>query len=299
MEIRLKHFVTSFIALLLAALLFNPIAANAVHGQNFRWSTGTRTSISGNVDTSDILIFTYLKSVDETAWYSASNGGGDAYYISVTVPNYNMGQLYLVHFTSATSSPTNVWGPEEIDILPAGTTPTAPVCGDGKARGSEACDLGSANGACPATCSKTCSINDCGGGSAGNTKSTGTPIAFSFSGSGIPNISIDRTRCPAGNTTYTSGILKGIPCDGALNSLDEILIIVRNVVQGFLLPLIGVLFIIMLLIGGILYITSRGNQTQLDRAKKTLTAAIIGLLIVTLSYTLIAIFANLIGGGIA
>jgi hypothetical protein len=55
----------------------------------------------------------------------------------------------------------------------------------------------------------------------------------------------------------------------------------------------------MLLIGGILYITSAGNEQRAERGKKVLTAAIIGLLIVTLSYTLIAIFTNIIGGGVA
>jgi uncharacterized repeat protein (TIGR02543 family) len=32
-------------------------------------------------------------------------------------------------------------------------------CGDGTANGSEACDLGSGNGACPATCSSSCAVN--------------------------------------------------------------------------------------------------------------------------------------------
>jgi hypothetical protein len=129
------------------------------------------------------------------------------------------------------------------------------------------------------------------------------PLTIGFSGDGIDKVSIDDTRCPTKadgtkSTTYTSGILKGVPCAGAIKTLDDALILVKNVIMTFLLPLVGTLFLIMLIIGGILYITSRGNQQQLEKAKKTLTAAIIGLIIVTLSYTIIVIFAKVICGGI-
>lgn len=128
-------------------------------------------------------------------------------------------------------------------------------------------------------------------------------------GTSIQDSGIDDTKCPdnpliitnADGTTekaYSKGILKGVSCERATKTLEEVLLIVRNIVTTLLLPIVGILFLIMMMIGGILYITSAGNQQRADRGKKILTAAIIGLLIVTLSYTLIAIFANIIGGGI-
>lgn len=104
--------------------------------------------------------------------------------------------------------------------------------------------------------------------------------------------------CPS-TGIYDTGLLKGIPCNQPLSDINAVVTLAKNLVMGYILPLVGTLFIIMVIIGGILYITSRGNQQQAERAKKTLTAAIIGLLIVTLSYTLIAIFAKVIGGGIS
>jgi uncharacterized YccA/Bax inhibitor family protein len=104
--------------------------------------------------------------------------------------------------------------------------------------------------------------------------------------------------CPNGKT-YPNGILKGLPCNAPISDLNTVLKFVQNIVFQFILPSVGVLFTIMLLFGGILYITSAGNQQRVDSAKKTLTAAIIGLLIVILSYTIIAIFAGVIGGGIS
>jgi len=130
-------------------------------------------------------------------------------------------------------------------------------------------------------------------------------LSFSFvlpqlvtAASDIQTTPITATVCPGGGTKYASGILKGVPCDGAIDTLGEALVIVKNVIMIFILPLVGTLFLIMLIIGGILYITSRGNPQQLEKAKKTLTAAIFGLLIVTLSYTIIVVFARVIGGRI-
>jgi cbb3-type cytochrome oxidase subunit 3 len=164
----------------------------------------------------------------------------------------------------------------------------------------------------PTTSSGTSTNNNTTNGNTANNNNTTSSNAQNANGSltvdtGTATINtptLDQTKCPkksngTTSTTYTEGILKGVPCVGAINSLSEVLTVIKNIVMDFLLPIVGTLFFIMLLIGGILYITSRGNQQQLDRAKKTLTAAIIGLLIVILSYTIIAIFAGVIGGGIS
>lgn len=134
---------------------------------------------------------------------------------------------------------------------------------------------------------------------------TGEPLEVKFGGFTVPVLSLDSSACTDKNSktvdnvkVFSKGILTDLPCAGAIDSLPEVLTFVKNLVSVFLLPLVGIIFTIVLLLGGILYITSRGNQTQLDRAKKTLTAAIIGLLIVTLSYTIIWIFAGVLGGGI-
>jgi len=136
------------------------------------------------------------------------------------------------------------------------------------------------------------------GGSSTVPADTEGGVTVGFSDTELPTFGLDKTKCPEGSTVYTSGLMHGIPCYGAIDSLEEVLQLVKNIIFIFLLPIVGTLFLIMLIVGGILYITSRGNQQQLDRAKKTLTAAIAGLIIVTLSYTIIVIFANVIGGGI-
>ncbi|MEQ1561723.1 MAG: hypothetical protein ABL899_03345 [Nitrospira sp.] len=90
------------------------------------------------------------------------------------------------------------------------------VCGDNRVGGSEACDHGSANGACPADCSSSCTINSCG--NAGNPScnlpsspyySANPADAITYanyldSGCYKSNTKIDN-RCVSGNTWRVEG----------------------------------------------------------------------------------------------
>lgn len=233
--------------------------------------TGTLKRITGQgIPAEDKIYYIDTTAANDT---SLSLGTSASKWTWDPTNTYTAGSTYACNYQGSLAVPTSV-------SCKAGTTPPA---------NNNSTPSGAASGA-----------------SSGSTTTPTGELAIKTGTGNIITPTLDETKCPSDSTTnaegqrvYTKGILKGVPCDGAINSLDEVLGVVKNVVSGFLLPIVGVLFIIMLLIGGILYITSRGNQTQIDRAKKTLTAAIIGLLIVTLSYTLIAIFANLIGGGIA
>jgi hypothetical protein len=110
------------------------------------------------------------------------------------------------------------------------------------------------------------------------------------------------SACPASGT-YTRGLLKGLPCsdvpgaDNPADAVDYIRVLFFNV-SVMILSVLGTLFIIMVIIGGILYISSAGNEDRAKSGKKTLTAAIVGLLITILAYAIVKIFATLIGGGV-
>ena len=58
-----------------------------------------------------------------------------------------------------------------------------------------------------------------------------------------------------------------------------------SVVQ-VILSLVGVFFLALMIYGGFLWMTDRGNSDQVERAKKLITAAIIGLLIILMSYAI-------------
>lgn len=57
-------------------------------------------------------------------------------------------------------------------------------------------------------------------------------------------------------------------------------------VVGTALSMIGVLFFILMIYGGFLWMTAHGNETQTTKAKDTIIAASIGMIIVLASYAI-------------
>ncbi|MBX4191745.1 MAG: pilin [Candidatus Doudnabacteria bacterium] len=65
-----------------------------------------------------------------------------------------------------------------------------------------------------------------------------------------------------------------------------------------LLSIVGLISIAFIVIGGFQYITSRGDEEAASAGKKTLTNAIIGLVIVILSYVMVVVIMNGLQGKI-
>lgn len=74
--------------------------------------------------------------------------------------------------------------------------------------------------------------------------------------------------------------------------------LVGNII-GTGLSLVGVLFFALMLYGGVMWMLARGNSEQEKKALDTITAAIVGILIVLGSYALTSfVFNNLMSGGV-
>lgn len=71
--------------------------------------------------------------------------------------------------------------------------------------------------------------------------------------------------------------------------------IILNIVN-FFLGFLGLISVIMVIYGGITYVTAAGNQESIDKAKKVIMYAIIGIVIVLISFALIN---TVIGGATA
>lgn len=118
---------------------------------------------------------------------------------------------------------------------------------------------------------------------------------FSYAASAVT------TKCPASGN-YESGIFKGLPCDEPWGKDPSKAIAIAeklavNIGQ-ILLEVLAVIFIIMFIVGGIQYISAGGNENRANAGKKTLSAAVIGLLISILAFAIVKIFATFIGGGV-
>src|SRR3989344_6789624 len=60
-----------------------------------------------------------------------------------------------------------------------------------------------------------------------------------------------------------------------------------------------ILMVVMIVFYGIKFMTSQGNQTKFDEAKKSFTWALVGVLVILGTYTIIATVANLLGGSVS
>lgn len=80
-----------------------------------------------------------------------------------------------------------------------------------------------------------------------------------------------------------------------LKSPSDLVNIIQQV-GGWLLMIAGALAVVFLVIGGIRYITSAGNATQTEGAKKTIIWALVGIIIIALSYFLVVMIPKLLPG---
>jgi hypothetical protein len=82
--------------------------------------------------------------------------------------------------------------------------------------------------------------------------------------------------------------------DNDVATLQCIPIVLKNVVSAALL-FSGTIALILIIISGIKFITSKGDQKQVDTAKRTLTYAVLGLIIILLSFFIINFISYITG----
>lgn len=73
--------------------------------------------------------------------------------------------------------------------------------------------------------------------------------------------------------------------------------IVATIIK-YALTVLGIILVIIIIYGGWLYMTSAGQQEKVDQAKKVLVNAVIGLVIILLSYAIVIFIARLLGIGV-
>lgn len=67
--------------------------------------------------------------------------------------------------------------------------------------------------------------------------------------------------------------------------------------MSWLLALVGMIAIIAFVIAGILYLTSAGDETQIERAKKAMLYSILGVIVALIGLVIIFAVDNLLSGG--
>ena len=71
-------------------------------------------------------------------------------------------------------------------------------------------------------------------------------------------------------------------------------IVIKNLVTWALI-FAGVVDVVIVIYAGFKFVTSKGDQQEVDNAKKTLTYAIVGLLFILLSFAILNLIATVTG----
>jgi hypothetical protein len=96
--------------------------------------------------------------------------------------------------------------------------------------------------------------------------------------------SLAQTTTDAGSRIKQGIIDTGVAAElgNADTDVREVIALIISALLGFL----GIIFTILIMYGGWLWMTAAGNEQQIEKAKKVLTQATIGLFIVIVSYGL-------------
>ena len=86
--------------------------------------------------------------------------------------------------------------------------------------------------------------------------------------------------------------ISGLPGSKSSKLSGELMTIIQT---G--LAVVGLIAVGFLIYGGFQYVTSAGNDESAEGAKKTIQNAIIGLVVVILSYIIVTVIANALIGG--
>ena len=120
----------------------------------------------------------------------------------------------------------------------------------------------------------------------------------------MPNLSPAMAQVPGGQGTGPGGCTtncadKGLFDIGTAFPTGVRQQSVRDLVHTIInwaLYLAAIIAVLIIIYGGFLYITARGNDTQAAAGTKTLTRAIIGLVIIVLSYMIVQVVYNFLVG---
>lgn len=100
----------------------------------------------------------------------------------------------------------------------------------------------------------------------------------------------------AQNLRNAGGVLKKIGETGGYDpNVTDPTYIVAGVIQA-ILALLGIIFMILIIYGGYLWMTARGNEERVKKAKDLIVDGVIGFAIVIAAYAITVLVVSRIGG---
>ena len=105
----------------------------------------------------------------------------------------------------------------------------------------------------------------------------------------VPSIALAAN--PLNNNPLLNGVADGAGFNTDVNP-DTIFTETLGTVVFTIVSFLGILFIILIIYGGYVWMMARGNDSDVDKAKKIIKDAIIGLVVLTASYSIWLLVSN-------
>lgn len=121
---------------------------------------------------------------------------------------------------------------------------------------------------------------------------------------GLAAVSADTpppAKCPAGQTNKAPAGSSRLDCQLDNPAPDQLVDysdfgkLLQRIIRIFL-AFAGAIAVIFLMVGGFQYIMARGNEEATEKAKKTITGAIIGIVIIVMAFAIVLIVNELLTG---
>lgn len=90
-----------------------------------------------------------------------------------------------------------------------------------------------------------------------------------------------------------TGIRSTFGFSGGITSATTLKDLIINIIR-IMLMFAGIIAVVFVIIGGYMYITSGGNAEQAEKGKNTVVNAIVGIVMIILSYVIINVIVNLV-----
>jgi len=89
--------------------------------------------------------------------------------------------------------------------------------------------------------------------------------------------------------------LKSTAGEAGLGTQTDIATIVGKIIK-VVFSLVGIILVVLMIAGGFMWMTSAGNAEKVDKAKKLMSSALIGLIIIILAYSISYLIIDKLSG---
>jgi len=241
---------------------------------------------------------TLIWTVTNATECQATNTSNDTAFlgaVSATGGNKTVSLIQTTNYTLTCKSSTNTISSKIIAV-----SIILASCGNGTVDPGEGCDLGSGydgNGTCPSLCSQGCTVNTCtGGGLPNNTcaQAGASCREDCFANENqVGTCNSGQDDCCALANPPTNVQPNDFTNPLAFNTVEQVLDQLLNSLQA----IIAILAIIAIVIGGIMYITSSGDEGRISTAKKIITVALAGFAIGVATPSFLKQIGEILGWG--